>query len=88
MPLETRSRSRAPFAPELDLPPPFTLVTLREVGDAFAHAKKIAAEIDEFNEVNSNIAFKYDCTYCDITAGARTPGDNELENLRPEFHFA
>lgn len=44
MPLETRSRSRAPFAPELTLPPPFTLVTLREVGDAFAHAVEIAPE--------------------------------------------
>lgn len=43
MPL-TKTRSRAPFAPELDLPPPFTLVTLREVGDAFAHAVKIAPE--------------------------------------------
>jgi biotin-(acetyl-CoA carboxylase) ligase len=40
----TRTRSRAPFAPELDLPPPFTLVTLREVGDAFAHAVGIAPE--------------------------------------------
>ena len=40
----TRTRSRAPFAPELDLPPPFTLVTLREVGDAFAHAIEIAPE--------------------------------------------
>jgi biotin-(acetyl-CoA carboxylase) ligase len=28
----------------LDLPPPFTLVTLREVGDAFAHAVSIAGE--------------------------------------------
>jgi biotin-(acetyl-CoA carboxylase) ligase len=44
LPLETRTRSRAPFAPELDLPPPFTLVTLREVGDAFAHATEIASE--------------------------------------------
>ena len=26
------------------LPPPFTLVTLREVGDAFAHAMTIAPE--------------------------------------------
>jgi biotin-(acetyl-CoA carboxylase) ligase len=42
LPIETRSRSRAPFAPELALPPPFTLVTLREVGDAFAHAVEIA----------------------------------------------
>ena len=28
----------------MDLPPPFHLVTLREVGDAFAHARAIAAE--------------------------------------------
>src|SRR5262249_48710247 len=28
----------------LDLPPPFRLVTLREVGDAFAHATRVAAE--------------------------------------------
>ena len=31
-------------APTLDLPPPFRLVTLREVGDAMAHATEIAAE--------------------------------------------
>jgi len=36
------TRRRKPFAPELDLPPPFTLVTLREVGDAFSHAVEIA----------------------------------------------
>ncbi|MEA2874014.1 MAG: hypothetical protein QOH67_3990 [Hyphomicrobiales bacterium] len=30
--------------PKIALPPPFTLVTLREVGDAFAHAAKIAPE--------------------------------------------
>jgi hypothetical protein len=30
-------------APALDLPPPFRLVTLREVGDAMAHATEIAA---------------------------------------------
>ena len=43
MPLPgTRLRTR--FGPELDLPPPFTLVTLREVGDAFAHAASIAPE--------------------------------------------
>ncbi len=29
---------------ELSLPPPFSLVTLREVGDAFAHAREIADE--------------------------------------------
>src|ERR1017187_3414721 len=41
MPTETRDRL---LAPELTLPPPFTLVRLRELGDAFAHAKLIAAE--------------------------------------------
>ena len=30
--------------PALDLPPPFRLVTLREVGDAFAHAMRVAPE--------------------------------------------
>jgi hypothetical protein len=39
-----QSRSRITAAPALDLPPPYHLVTLREVGDAFAHAKAIAAE--------------------------------------------
>ena len=41
MPLETRARA---LTGELILPPPFTLVRLRELGDAFAHAKSIAAE--------------------------------------------
>jgi biotin-(acetyl-CoA carboxylase) ligase len=40
MPLETRARA---LTGELILPPPFTLVRLRELGDAFAHAKSIAA---------------------------------------------
>jgi len=44
VPTKTRSPSRAPSAPALDLPPPFRLVTLREVGDAFSHAVTIAAE--------------------------------------------
>ena len=35
---------RTPFAPGLDLPPPFRAVALREVGDAFAHAIRIAAD--------------------------------------------
>jgi len=39
-----QSRTRTSPVPALDLPPPFRLVTLREVGDAFAHAKAIAAE--------------------------------------------
>lgn len=44
MPLETKNRLRTAFAHRLDLPPPFRLVMLREVGDAFAHAIAIAAE--------------------------------------------
>jgi biotin-(acetyl-CoA carboxylase) ligase len=40
--LSLQTRSRAPSAAKLDLPPPYTLVTLREVGDAFAHAVEIA----------------------------------------------
>jgi hypothetical protein len=43
MPLETRLNM--PFAPAVDLPPAFRLVTLREVGDAFAYAKANAAEL-------------------------------------------
>jgi hypothetical protein len=44
MSLNSRSRIREPFAPKLDLPPPFRSVALREVGDAFAHAIKIAPD--------------------------------------------
>src|SRR5262245_3022686 len=44
MSTETRSRIRTPYAADMSLPPPFRLVTLREVGDAFAHARGIAAE--------------------------------------------
>src|ERR1043165_9493228 len=43
MPSETRLNT--PFATALDLPPGFRLVTLREVGDAFAHATANAAEL-------------------------------------------
>ncbi|HET7191286.1 MAG TPA: biotin/lipoate--protein ligase family protein [Pseudolabrys sp.] len=41
MPFET---AQTRLAPELALPPPFSAVRLREVGDAFAHAASIAAE--------------------------------------------
>src|SRR5262245_18352154 len=43
MPLE--SRLRTSYGAALDLPPPYQLVTLREVGDAFAHATAHAAEL-------------------------------------------
>lgn len=39
-----QSRERKLDVPVLDLPPPFRLVRLREVGNAFEHAKAIAAE--------------------------------------------
>jgi len=42
MPLQTPARPRTQTAPELSLPPPFTPVRLRELGDAFAHASAIA----------------------------------------------
>lgn len=44
MPLQMPARPRSPLASELALPPPFSAVRLREVGDAFAHAISIAAE--------------------------------------------
>jgi len=44
MSLEERSRIGKSYARSLDLPPPFRLVVLREVGDAFAHATSHAAE--------------------------------------------
>jgi hypothetical protein len=43
MPQNERTRLRTVSKPALDLPPPFRLVTLREVGDAFAHAQSVAA---------------------------------------------
>ncbi|MGC1091606.1 MAG: biotin/lipoate--protein ligase family protein [Pseudolabrys sp.] len=44
MPLERPARPRPQLAPELALPPLFTAVRLRELGDAFAHATSIAGE--------------------------------------------
>ena len=44
MPPAPRTRSFSSTAPTLTLPPPFRLVTLREVGDAFAHAMAHAAK--------------------------------------------
>jgi len=41
MPLDMRASA---LAKELTLPPPFTLVRLRELGDAFAHAATVAVE--------------------------------------------
>ncbi len=44
MPLQSRAGVRNPSEAELMLPPPFTQVRLRELGDAFAHAMAIAPE--------------------------------------------
>jgi Biotin/lipoate A/B protein ligase family len=41
---DTEPRVRPSSKSALDLPPPFRLVTLREVGDAFAHAMRVAAQ--------------------------------------------
>jgi len=44
MPLDTPARPLRMTAPDLRLPPPFTAVRLRELGDAFEHACTTAAE--------------------------------------------
>jgi hypothetical protein len=44
MALKTRLRNGKTAEPALDLPPAFRLITLREVGDAFDHAQKVAAD--------------------------------------------
>jgi biotin-(acetyl-CoA carboxylase) ligase len=44
MPLDVSARHMELTEPDLRLPPPFTLVRLRELGDAFAHAQAIAGE--------------------------------------------
>jgi hypothetical protein len=41
---QPRNRAKVRSVPTLDLPPPFSLVTLREVGDALAHARAIAPD--------------------------------------------
>jgi lysophospholipase L1-like esterase len=38
----------------------------------------ISKEIAAYNEVNESIAFKYDCTYFDITSGTKTKDAEEL----------
>ena len=43
MPHGARAQTGTQTEPELSLPPPFSAVRLREVGDAFAHAASIAA---------------------------------------------
>jgi hypothetical protein len=44
MAFDSRIRVCTPLTGSLDLPPPFRAVALREVGDAFAHAVRVAAE--------------------------------------------
>lgn len=44
MPTELRSRIHTPHTPRLDLPPAFREITLREAGDAFSEARRLAAK--------------------------------------------
>ena len=44
MPPQQRNRTRTSGKPALDLPPLFRLISLREAGDAFAHASGVAGE--------------------------------------------
>ena len=44
MPTDAQSRIHQRYGPDLDLPPPFRLHTLREAGRAFEHAQTIAAK--------------------------------------------
>jgi hypothetical protein len=45
MPSVTRIEANTPFTADISLPPPYSLVRLREAGDAFAHAQRIAPEM-------------------------------------------
>jgi biotin-(acetyl-CoA carboxylase) ligase len=45
MPPERHIAVEAPYAPAIELPPPFRLETLREAGDAVAYARERAAEL-------------------------------------------
>jgi hypothetical protein len=44
MTVEARTSAKTPFNEKLDLPPVFREIMLREAGNAFAHAQKIAPE--------------------------------------------
>ncbi len=44
MTFEARNSAKTPYNDKLDLPPVFRQVMLREAGDAFSHAQKIAGE--------------------------------------------
>ena len=81
MPLDSGNRIRGPFAPGLDLPPPFRAVVLREVGDAFAHATQIAARagagtlvyVGRFDLANSRSCWSRK-SRCVPPGGPFTPG--------------
>jgi biotin-(acetyl-CoA carboxylase) ligase len=45
MPPERHIAVEAPYAPRIELPPPFRLVMLREAGDAVAYARRHATEL-------------------------------------------
>src|SRR5690349_19236585 len=45
MPASPRIEANTPFTADISLPPPYTLVRLREAGDAFSHAQSIASKM-------------------------------------------
>jgi hypothetical protein len=96
MPVKSRSRIREPFTPELDLPPPFRSVALREIGDAFAHAIKIAADagagtlvhIDRFDLAEFAVVLEPEAPLrtarCAIYAGLTALADSLAAHAPPE----
>jgi hypothetical protein len=90
------TRVNAPFKPALDLPPAFRLVTLREVGDAFAHAKANAAElgagtlvyVGRFDLAEFAVVLEPDeplrTARCAFYAGLAALGDALLAHAPPE----
>jgi biotin-(acetyl-CoA carboxylase) ligase len=90
------TRVNAPFKPALDLPPAYRLVTLREVGDAFAHAKANAAElgagslvyVGRFDLAEFAVVLEPDeplrTARCALYAGLAALGDALLAHAPPE----
>src|SRR5215475_6030264 len=93
MPLQQPTRVRRSSKPALDLPPPFRLVTLREVGDAFAHASHLAAEegagtlvyVGRFDLVEFALVLEPDeplaSARCSLYAGLAALGDEGFDDL-------
>lgn len=50
--------------------------------------KKIALEIDAFNEANQHITVNYNCHYLDITSSTRHHGENEVYLTEDKLHYS